>query len=318
MCATFLKLLPKWQKILACMENQATVRTHMESIVGIYQDHSEKILSQGSAIKFFHNLTGSVQHRLSKVEEAIDSNMERILVTVDSDTPLETGYANLERRSNRMDEQLQQHRAAAAADGESSIGAVDSCETGIFVSGIQNFKKIFERRPTTDSVNVTGRLMHEYGTYGAINHVHLADKAVDKKERYKARAVIIYFNTLFHKRQTVIELVKFLQMNPGLHIWCLPCYWHITCSALNQYAADKRQEKSMTRTRVKNKSSNAVLQHTEGVSKEYKDSTVSDSDLEPGERGEGGRQVDRRGRNRNERELRDQNRAAQRANNSAN
>jgi hypothetical protein len=44
----------------------------------------------------------------------------------------------------------------------------------------------------------------------------VADKAVDRKEIYKARAVIINFNTLFHKRQAVIELKKLLQANPGL------------------------------------------------------------------------------------------------------
>ena len=138
-------------------------------------------------------MTGSIQHRLSEVEEAIDSNMERILVTVDSVTRLETECANLERRSNRMDDQLQQHRAAVEADGESSTGAADSCETGIFLSGIQNLREILEMRPTTDPVNVAGRLMQEIGSYGAINRVYIADKAVDKKERYKARDVIIYF-----------------------------------------------------------------------------------------------------------------------------
>jgi hypothetical protein len=73
--------------------------------------------------------------------------------------------------------QLWQHRAAAAADGASSTGAVDSCKIGIFVTGLQNFREIFGMRPTTDPVNVAGRLMHEIGSYEAINSVHKAEQS---------------------------------------------------------------------------------------------------------------------------------------------
>jgi hypothetical protein len=65
-----------------------------------------------------------------------------------------------------------------------------------------------------------------------------------------------------------------------------------------------------------------VLQHTEGRSKEYKDSVVTESELEPyfqvragGEGGRRGGQVDKRKSNRDEREFRDQERASQRGNN---
>jgi hypothetical protein len=224
-----------------------------------------------------------------------------------------------------MNEQLQQYRAAATADGASSTCTVDSCETGIFVSGIQNFREIFEMHPTTDPVNVAGRLMHEIGSYGAINRVHVADKAVDKKEGYKARAVIIYFNSLFHKRQAAMALKKFLQRNPKLKAIVsdvFPSTETPRALALTRYAADKRYDKSMTRTRVINKSGTAVLQHTEGESKQYKDSAVTEEDLnpyyQPRESGKRERQADRKRRNRDERELRDHDRAACRGNNSSN
>jgi hypothetical protein len=161
--------------------------------------------------------------------------------------------------------------------------------------------------------------MHEIGSYGAINRVYVADRAVDRKERYKARA-------LFHKRQAVIELKRLLQANPGLRATVsdvFPATETPRALALTRYAAEKRQDKSMTRTRVINKNGCAVLQHTEGTSKEYKDATVTDNVLEPyfqaRERGERGRQVDRRERNsRDERELRDQDRADQRRNSNNN
>jgi hypothetical protein len=313
------------EKILACMKNQTSAESTMETLAVLCTDNTTKILTQGSTIKSLQNLTISIQHRLTEVEEATDSNMERISVTEDSVTRLETEHANLERHSNRMDEQLQQYRAAAAADGASSTCTVDSCETGIFVSGIQNFREIFEMRPTTDPVNVAGRLMHEIGSYGAINRVHIADKAVDKKERYKARAVIIYFNSTFHKRQAVFELKKFLQANAGLKATVsdvFPSAETPRALALTRYAADKRSDKSMTRTRIVNKSGSAVLQHTEGASKEYKDSEVAEAELEPyyqaREGGKRERQADRKRRNKDERELRDQDRADRRGNNSAN
>jgi hypothetical protein len=306
------------------MKNQTSAESTMQTLAGLCTDNSTKILTQGSTIKSLQNLTISIQHRLTEVEEATDSNMERISVTEDSVTRLETEHANLERHSNRMNEQLQQYRAAATADGASSTCTVDSCETGIFVSGIQNFREIFEMHPTTDPVNVAGRLMHEIGSYGAINRVHVADKAVDKKEGYKARAVIIYFNSLFHKRQAAMALKKFLQRNPKLKAIVsdvFPSTETPRALALTRYAADKRYDKSMTRTRVINKSGTAVLQHTEGESKQYKDSAVTEEDLnpyyQPRESGKRERQADRKRRSRDERELRDHDRAACRGNNSS-
>jgi hypothetical protein len=150
------------------------------------------------------------------------------------------------------------------------------------------------------------------------------NKAVDKKERYKARAVIIYFNSTFHKRQAVFELKKFLQANAGLKATVSDVFpsAETPCAiALTRYAADRRSDKSMTRTRVVNKRGSAVLQHTEGASKEYKDFDVAEADLEPyyqaTDGGKRERQADRKRRNRDEREYRDQDRAAREGNNSS-
>jgi hypothetical protein len=74
----------------------------------------------------------------------------------------------------------------------------------------------------------------------------------------------------------------------------------------------------MTRARVVNKNGTAVLQLAEGGSKDYRDTTVSETDLQPFYQTrtaeEGWRQADRRRRDRNERELRDHERAAGRGN----
>jgi hypothetical protein len=51
--------------------------------------------------------------------------------------------------------------------------------------------------------------------------------------------------------------------------------------ALNRYAADKRQDKSKTRTRVINRGGTAYLQHTTSQDKFYKDANISEDSLRP-------------------------------------
>jgi hypothetical protein len=137
-------------------------------------------------------------------------------VTVDTVIRLDNSHTNLERLTRSMREHLHQiqNRNSNAADGASSTGAADSCETGIFLSGIQDFRAIFDMRSTADPVVVVGRLMSEIGSYGVVSCIIVADRAVQKKEdRYIANAVILYLNTLFHKRHAIVELKKFLQQN---------------------------------------------------------------------------------------------------------
>jgi hypothetical protein len=316
------------EKLAKWMETQQIVGNHMTTLSEIIQGHSEKILTQGASVRSLQHLTGSIQHRLTEVEEAVDANTRRLAVTVDTVTRLDNNHTNLENQLQDLQERSQHIRNANTADGAGPSGAAaDSCETGILLSGIQDFRKIFDMRSTIDPVIVAARLMNEIGSYGAISRILVADKAVEKKEdRFKARAVIIYLNSLFHKRQAAIELKKFLQQNPGLRATVsdvFPAAETPRALALNRYAAKKRQDKSMTRTRVINKGGSAVLQHTEGSSREYKDTTVTDAVLEPyyqaKERGERERQADRRDRNSwDERELRDQDRADQRRKNNSN
>jgi hypothetical protein len=316
------------EKLAKCMETQQTVGNHMSSLSEICQAHSEKLVIQGASVRSLQHLTGDIQQRLTEVEEAVDANTRRIAVTVDTVTRLDSNNTKLENQFQDLEDRVQRIRATITADGEGPSGAAaDSCETGIFLSGIQEFKKIFDMDPTADPVNVAARLMHEVGSYGAISRILVADRAVERKEdRHKARAVIIYLSSLFHKRQTAVELKKFLQQNPRLRATVsdvFPAAETPKALALNRFAAERRLDNSMTRTRVINKGGSAVLQHTEGSSREYKDANVTEDVLRPyyqaRERGERGRQVDRRDRNsRNERELRDQDRADQRGNNNSN
>jgi hypothetical protein len=345
-----------------CVENQVSTESAVRSIAGLSQDNTTKIATQGAVIRDLQSQTGKIEtqvaavknleaetrimkQKISELEHASEKCSRRISVMADSIDNLMTSHDNMKRGMDGLTEQVQ-HVRGTPTDGENASSTTDNCETGIFLSGIQQFMEYFDMRNTTDPFLVAGRLMQEIGSYGAISRVFIADRAADRNERYKARAVIIYFNSAFHKRQAVIELKKLLQANPGLRATVsdvFPVAETPRALALTRYAADKRSDRSMTRTRVVNKKGNAVLQHTEGASKEYKDSTISESDLQPyyqpreggarerqtdrrehnrndqaRERGERGRQVDRRdGNSRNEREFRDQDRADQRGNNNS-
>jgi hypothetical protein len=323
-------------RLATCVENQVATESALRAIAGLCHDNTTRTVTQGAAIKSLQAQTGEIaaqgatlrtlqaqtgdmQQQIAELKLANENCGRRISAAGDSIENLVTSHDNIKRGMDRRMEQAQHAGATPTGEGASST---DSCETGIFLSGIQQFMEIFDMRNTTDPFAVAGRLMYEIGLYGAINRVFVADRAVDRNERYKARAVIIYFNSTFHKRQAVIELKKFLQANSGLRATVsdvFPAAETPRALALTRYAADKKSDKNMTRTRVVNKSGSAVLQHREGASKRYQDSAVTEADLKPYYQArEGGarvRQTDRRERNKNERELRDQERAARRNSN---
>jgi hypothetical protein len=135
----------------------------MQTLAGFCQDNTTKILTQGATLRSIKNLTGTIQQRQSEVEAANEANKRRIANTVDIINNLEIGHINTERCNKQLEEQLQQYRAAAAADGADPTGAADNCKTDIFVSRIQNFMVMFEMRPTTDPVTVAGRKLVHMG-----------------------------------------------------------------------------------------------------------------------------------------------------------
>jgi hypothetical protein len=285
-------------RLATCVKNQVATESALRAIAGLCQDNTTKTVTQGAAIKSLQAQTGEIaaqgatlktlqaqtgvmQQQIAELKLANENCGRRISAAGDSIENLVTSHDNMKRGMDRLTEQAQHAGATPTGEGASST---DSCETGIFLRGIQHFIEIFDMRNTTDPFAVAGRLMYEVGFYGAINRVFVADRAVDRNERYIARAVIIYFNSTFHKRQAVIELKKFLQANTGLRATVsdvFPAAETPRALALTRYAADKKSDKNMTRTRVVNKSGSAVLQHREGASKRHQDSTVTEADLKP-------------------------------------
>jgi hypothetical protein len=301
----------------------AAIRSLQEETAAKFEEHGAKIEVHGASIMSIQAEAGIMKMQIHDIEQRSETCSRRMSVMCDSLDNLATAHDNMKRAIDRLGEQQQQQPNVSPT--EENTNFTDNRESGIFLGGIPQIMELFRMPYDTDPFQVAGRLIQEIGCYGAISRIHVADRAVDRRERHKARAVIIYFTSIFHKRQAIIELKKFFQANTGLRVTVsdvFPPAETPRALALNRFAAEKRADKSMTRTRVVNKNGTAVLQHTQGASKEYKDSTVSEAELEPyyqpTEGGARGRQTDRNGRARDERELRDQERAARRGNNSGN
>jgi hypothetical protein len=170
---------------------------------------------------------------------------------------------------------------------------------------------------------------------------------VNRGRRHEARAVIVYLNSTFYKRQTTILLKKLFEKYKlkGTISDVFPAEESSRALALNRYAADKRLDRVMTRTRVINRGGTAYLQHTTAQGRFYKDANISEDSLRPyfesrqatgnRDRPAGDRadrtarddrnrtaarreRRDRHGENNSDRETRDQERAAARNNNSSN
>ena len=308
-------------KVASVVDGQLGLETANNALAASNQDFRTQIATQKARMDSLERTNGELHNQLGDVESQVDNNVRRLNAFSETVNNLQASHDNLRSRMEAFAEQ-ERSRAQGATGGEPVSGSADSCETGIFVSGIQNFMQFFNMDPETDPVVVAGRLMHEIDAYGAINRIFLADRSVSRTTRHQARAVIIYLNSSYHKKQVAVRLKQLLRNHPRLRATVSDVFPATEASralALNRYAADKRQDQSMTRARVINKNGTAVLQLAEGGSRDYRDTTVSEADLQPFYQArtaeEGGRQVDRRRRDKNEREFRDQERAAGRGGN---
>jgi len=291
--------------------------------------------------------TGAMQTRVEDAEKKINHNTRRLMEAEDSIDTLQENYTSLQQNMDSITREFQQVKAKA----NGATTAEDTCETGVFISGIQEIMKSYNMDPRSDPVAVAGRLLKEIECFHAINRIYVADRAaVNRGRRHEARAVIVYLNSTFYKRQTTILLKKLFEKYKlkGTISDVFPAEESSRALALSRYAAEKRLDKSMTRTRVINRGGTAYLQHTTSQDRFYKDANISEDSLRPyfdprqaagdGDRQSGGRQDrvdratrdgrnqtaarrdrrDRHGESNSDRETRDLERATARNNNSSN
>ena len=125
----------------------------------------------------------------------------------DSISTLQDNYTNLQQNMESLTREFPQVKTRAGG-----ARAEDTCETGFFISRIQEIMKSYNMDPRSDPVAVAGRLLKEIECFHAINCIYVADRsAVNRWRRHEARAVIVYLNSVFYKRQTTILLKKIFE-----------------------------------------------------------------------------------------------------------
>ena len=225
------------------------------------------------------DVSENLKQQVLQVGNEADMNASRI-----SDVVSEV--ENIQMEQDSMEEKLEQ-LAKDAEQGKKVTGnsrVMDTCETGIFISGIQSLKEYYKLNPSMDPSRVVGKLMQEIGCYSAIHNIFVADKTVDAAMRKNARAVILYLTSPYHKKEVSIRLKKYLSDRRQLRVTvsdCFPAEEASKVNALNRLAYDRRQDKTFPRTRVINRRGQAVLQSARKKGDSYKDVKIDEDELQP-------------------------------------
>ncbi len=141
-----------------------------------------------------------MQTRVEDAEKGINQNTRRIMDAEGSIDTLQENYTSLQQNMDSITREFQQVKTKTNGAANTSE---DTCETGVFISGIQEIMKSYNMDPRSDPVAVAGRLLKEIECFHAINRIYIADRAaVNRGRRHEARAVIVYLNSTFYKRQT--------------------------------------------------------------------------------------------------------------------
>jgi uncharacterized coiled-coil protein SlyX len=273
--------LTQWleQQLHTGQQERDSIQKAVSALAADCRNSHIRLESHEDGINNLQQHTGMMQTRIEDVEHKINYNTKRLIDVVDSVSTLQDNYTSLQQNMDSIIKEFQHVKTRAAGDT-----AEDTCETGVFISGIQEIMKSYNMDPRSDPVAVAGRLLKEIECFHAINRIYVADRsAVNRGKRHEARAVIVYLNSTFYKRQTTILLKKLFEKYKlkGTISDVFPAEESSRALALNRYAADKRQDKSMTRTRVINRGGTAYLQHTTSQDKFYKDANISEDSLKP-------------------------------------
>jgi len=302
--------------LTTCVENQVATESAVRALAGLCQDNTTRT---AAAIKSLQAQTDSIQTHLADVKDKTDSNTRHTAVATRNINSLQADQSAINNQLESIKGQIKDVRASGGGKGAGASPSADTCETGIFVSGIQELKRAYNMDISDDPVTVAGKLMDEIGSYFAISRIYVADRAVNSANRHEARAVIIYLTSVYHKRQAAVALKKYLK-GKRLRVTVsdvFPAQETQRAIALNRYAYERRQDKSMVRTRVVNKNGSAVLQSIRGRGESYKDFKVPEESLKPhyqrtndnSRERNANRRSGANGKDRHEREYRDQQRA---------
>jgi chromosome segregation ATPase len=204
--------LTQWleQQLHTGQQERDSIQKAVSALAADCRNSHIRLESHEDGINNLQQHTGMMQTRIEDVEHKINYNTKRLIDVVDSVSTLQDNYTSLQQNMDSIIKEFQHVKTRAAGDT-----AEDTCETGVFISGIQEIMKSYNMDPRSDPVAVAGRLLKEIECFHAINRIYVADRsAVNRGKRHEARAVIVYLNSTFYKRQTTIFLMYSLLKNP--------------------------------------------------------------------------------------------------------
>ena len=269
------------QQLQTGQQERDSIQKAVSSLAADCRNSHIRLEAHEAGIANLQQHTGVMQTRVEDAEKGINQNTRRIMDAEGSIDTLQENYTSLQQNMDSITREFQQVKTKTSGAANTSE---DTCETGVFISGIQEIMKSYNMDPRSDPVAVAGRLLKEIECFHAINRIYIADRAaVNRGRRHEARAVIVYLNSTFYKRQTTILLKKLFEKYKlkGTISDVFPAEESSRALALSRYAAEKRLDKSMTRTRVINRGGTAYLQHTTPQDRFYKDVNISEDSLRP-------------------------------------
>jgi hypothetical protein len=129
--------------LLPCVENQVATESALRAIAGLCQDNTTRTVTQGAAIKSLQAQTDSIQTHLADVKDKTDSNTRHTAVATRNINSLQADQSAINNQLESIKGQIEDVRASGGGKGAGASPSADTCETGIFVSGIQDLKRAY-------------------------------------------------------------------------------------------------------------------------------------------------------------------------------
>jgi uncharacterized coiled-coil protein SlyX len=150
--------LTQWleQQLHTGQQERDSIQKAVSALAADCRNSHIRLESHEDGINNLQQHTGMMQTRIEDVEHKINYNTKRLIDVVDSVSTLQDNYTSLQQNMDSIIKEFQHVKTRAAGDT-----AEDTCETGVFISGIQEIMKSYNMDPRSDPVAVAGRLLKE-------------------------------------------------------------------------------------------------------------------------------------------------------------
>jgi hypothetical protein len=258
---------------LETMEVIAAVKTDLMQLHNRVQHHQEAHI----------NLEGVVGHTAARV-----TNTEASI------SDIHTRLSEVDRKQAEVQRALKAIKAMPTPNARTPGGQALAHTAAFFLGGIPQLRSLLELGQRADPMEVVSKVMRDICMYCAVDRIFLAD--TQAASRVKARAVVIYMRTPFHKREAMIKLKRFLahwEVQEATVRDCFPTDVMERARNLASYGAHlRRTEDSVRRYQVANRNGEPILQVAGGNGR-YVDQAIDEEALKALNAGQASNQAQR-------------------------